>query len=304
MKDFIKPTFVLVIVGIVSAGLLSFVYNKTLPEIEKRAKESLNESLSLVFPVEGVEFENVIPDTLWVAKKDGNVLGIVFVNISKGYSGIIKVVVGLDREGKILKVFVPKDVLTETPGLGMKVAEESFLKQFSGLKKEEVYLKKDGGKIDGITAATISSRATTNAVRNGIEKYFSKIEELSMKWYEKRIKELFPEDSIEMLKENVWRIKDRIVYYSEEEGYGGKIGVIVVLKDKKIEKIYIQSPEEGFDETEGFGSKVREEEFISKFIGKRPEDVKKIDGITGATISSNAVKNAIINGYKMIGGEK
>ncbi len=304
MKDFIKPTLVLVLVGVVAAGLLSFVYNKTLPEIEKRAKEDLNASLSLVFPVEGVEFETIIQDTLWVAKKEGNVLGIVFVNISKGYSGIIKVIVGMDVDGKIMKVFIPKEALTETPGLGMKVAEEFFLKQFSGLKRDDIFLKKDGGKIDGITAATISSRAAVNAVRNGIDKYILRLNEFSIKWYEKRIKEFFPEDSIETLGNNVWKIKERIIYYSEGEGYCGKIGVIVVLKDNKIEKLYIQSPDEGFEETEGFGSKVREEEFLKKFIGKKPEDVLKIDGITGATISSDAVKNAIVNGYKNIGGSR
>lgn len=304
MKDFIKPTLILVLVGVVAAGLLSFVYNKTLPEIEKRAKEDLKASLSLVFPIEGVEFETIIQDTLWVAKKNSNVVGIVFVNISKGYSGIIKVIVGMDLEGKILKVFIPKEALTETPGLGMKVAEEFFLKQFSGLKREEVFLTKDGGKIDGITAATISSKAAVNAVRNGIDKYISKLNELSIKWYEKRIKEFFPEDSFQVIAENVWKVKDRIVYYAEEEGYAGKIGVIVVLKGNKIEKLYIQSQDEGFEETEGFGLKIRDEEFIKKFIGRKPEDVKNIDGITGATISSDAMKKAIINGYKKIGGTK
>ncbi|MBM3709310.1 MAG: FMN-binding protein [Actinobacteria bacterium] len=59
---------------------------------------------------------------------------------------------------------------TETPGLGTRITEISFTDQFKGLGLEDISLSKDGGKIDAITGATISSRAVTNAVRDEIEK--------------------------------------------------------------------------------------------------------------------------------------
>jgi electron transport complex protein RnfG len=57
--------------------------------------------------------------------------------------------------------------------LGAKIITQPFLAQFQGREPEEVALKRDdpSGKIDAITAATISSRALTRAVRQAIEEY-------------------------------------------------------------------------------------------------------------------------------------
>jgi electron transport complex protein RnfG len=67
--------------------------------------------------------------------------------------------------------------LKETPGLGIKVREDWFRDQFRGKKSEELLLKKDGGELDAVTAATISSRAVVNGVREGIERYVQHLTE-------------------------------------------------------------------------------------------------------------------------------
>ena len=84
-----------------------------------------------------------------------------------GYSSIINALVGVDLNNKITGIGIISQ--QETPGLGSNIEKESFLSQFIGKGIEDLNIKKDGGKIDAVTGATISSRAITSGVRNAIE---------------------------------------------------------------------------------------------------------------------------------------
>jgi electron transport complex protein RnfG len=57
---------------------------------------------------------------------------------------------------------------TETPGLGAKITTDAWTGQFTGKTRDQAALKKDGGAIDAISAATISSRAVTRAVHDAM----------------------------------------------------------------------------------------------------------------------------------------
>ena len=61
----------------------------------------------------------------------------------------------------------------ETPGLGTKVSEDAFRSQFDGFnpKRRIFKVRQDGGKIDAVTAATISSRAVVDAIQRAIDAY-------------------------------------------------------------------------------------------------------------------------------------
>ena len=61
--------------------------------------------------------------------------------------------------------------MKETPGLGLKSRDGWFRDQFKGLTADQVRLKKDGGPLDAISAATITSRAVAEGVADGIRKY-------------------------------------------------------------------------------------------------------------------------------------
>lgn len=87
------------------------------------------------------------------------------------------------------------------------------------------------------------------------------------------------------------------------KGYGGDISLLVGVnsdKDLTIRKVSVLS----HSETPGLGSRITEEEFISQFNNKPIEAIKlrsnngEIDAITGATISSTAVVDAVYNEYK------
>jgi electron transport complex protein RnfG len=123
-----------------------------------------------------------------VAKKGGETIGYVATGHASGYSSVLEVMVGVDNSFEIkgVKVLYQK----ETPGLGDKVEEilskktwgtiiagtspdetnlrSWFQAQFDG-KQSPVKVDKEGGDIESITGATISSRAVCNAVNRAVE---------------------------------------------------------------------------------------------------------------------------------------
>jgi len=128
------------------------------------------EAMQKVLP-KAEEFVETTPGMVWEARQGSQVIGHVVAAHTQGYSGPIQGLVGLDSNGAVSGVRVL--VQTETPGLGAKIAGQAFLAQYQGRRVEEMTLKRDdpAGKIDAVTAATISSRALTRAVRQAIEEY-------------------------------------------------------------------------------------------------------------------------------------
>lgn len=171
-KEIIGGILVISFVCGLSGYLLAQVNKKTEPkikEIKKKEEEKINKE---IFP-EGVKFEEKeINGIKFVAVLDSNGLeiGKIFEVKTLGYGGFILLKVGLENDLKIRKIKIKEH--SETPGLGSKITQESFLNQFIGKTKEDLYLKKDRveGKIDAITGATISSRAVVDGVRKLLEK--------------------------------------------------------------------------------------------------------------------------------------
>ena len=88
---------------------------------------------------------------------------------NNGFSGLIRIMVGVDTEGNIINFSVLEH--KETPGLGSKMQEWFLAKgDIRGLNpdKNNLTVSKDGGDVDAITAATISSRAFFDAINRGI----------------------------------------------------------------------------------------------------------------------------------------
>ena len=92
---------------------------------------------------------------------------------SQGYAGEIRLLLGLDAEGKILGVRVLSHA--ETPGLGDKieVSKDNWILGFNGLSlgnppAAEWKVKKDGGRFDAFSGATITPRAVLQAIVSGL----------------------------------------------------------------------------------------------------------------------------------------
>ena len=103
--------------------------------------------------------------TCYPAMLNGELVGFA-VNTwtMKGFSGLVRLMVGFDKTGNIINISVLEQ--KETPGLGTKMTDAGFKNQYNGKNpgKNNLAVKKDRGEIDAITAATISSRAFSDAV--------------------------------------------------------------------------------------------------------------------------------------------
>lgn len=167
----------LTLISLGAAACLGFVYEMTKKPIEI---SNLNKKLNAIKQVVP-EFTNdpnaemyKLPtgegDSLEVyPAKNGEELVGYAVNTytNNGFSGNITLMTGFSPDGSIIDITVLKQ--KETPGLGTKMAEPEFKDQFKGKNPSDFNLKvvKDGGKVDAITAATISSRAFCDAVQRG-----------------------------------------------------------------------------------------------------------------------------------------
>ena len=145
----------LVIISMVAAGALAGVYMLTLGNIEaqKKAKQEAAKQAVLAGHEDGYAVETAVD----------------------GFGGTFRVMVGFDQEGNILGYEILEH--QETPGLGSHM--EHWFKNADkpgqniiGRKAGALQVSKDGGDVDAITAATITSRAFLKAVNQAYAEQF------------------------------------------------------------------------------------------------------------------------------------
>lgn len=174
MKDLIKLGLILMAIASVAAAALSLTNQIASPRIEEYKRAEERRALGEVLP-EAAEFKEVRRDgyTFREGYKDGQMVGVAMTISVSGYGGDIEMMVGIDRSHRIAGVKILSH--SETPGLGARIIEIRkgearpwFLGQFQGKARDQLFLKREGGVIDAITAATISSRAVTEGVREAL----------------------------------------------------------------------------------------------------------------------------------------
>ena len=165
-KEIIAGVVMILVITLLSGYLLAQVFRITKPRIDEQKRieeERLNKE---IFP-EGVIFvDTEEKDLSYTAVFDDekNQIGRIFQVTPSGYGGPIIVKVGFDSEIKVKGVRILGH--TETPGLGAKITDASFLNQFKDKSGNELYLKKyhKEGTVDAITGATISSKAVSDGI--------------------------------------------------------------------------------------------------------------------------------------------
>ncbi len=180
LKNMLLTLFVITAIAGTSLG---FVYKLTEKPIAAAKARKLQAAIKEVVPgftnnpgdnVLEVTSDEGLPIKLYPAKKDGKLIGVAVETMTnKGFGGNVKIMVGFKPDGTIINYQVLEH--QETPGLGTKMAtwfktdkgNQSVLGKNPG--KNNLTVSKDGGEVDAITAATISSRAFLDAVRVGYE---------------------------------------------------------------------------------------------------------------------------------------
>jgi electron transport complex protein RnfG len=177
-----------VILGVFCLGfglLLAITNSVTANDIAARALEDKLNSLGQVIP-DSIHDNNLVKDaltmkndrdkeiTVYRATKEGKITGLAYEIYGTGYAGEIKLMLGVDAQGKILGVRVLAH--KETPGLGDKinVKKTDWILGFTGLSLgnppvEKWKVKKDGGQFDQFAGATITPRGVVRAIKEGLE---------------------------------------------------------------------------------------------------------------------------------------
>lgn len=145
---------------------LAFTNAFTKPVIQETAIRMANEARSEVLPgtSDFTEINGEFSEGINSVFKGSNGEGIAVEVITKGYGGDMKLMVGIDPQGKITGVKVVS--ASETAGVGAKVYEKNFLDLFNG-RSGQLKAVKTGATADDIQAisgATVSSKAVTAGV--------------------------------------------------------------------------------------------------------------------------------------------
>lgn len=170
---------VLFTITLVASAAVGGVYTITKEPIAQAKVAAVNAALQQVLP----EYEtttsqtievNSLPVVAHTATVADKAVGYAIESLSKnGFGGTVRLMVGFDTEGTILNINVLEQ--KETPGLGTKMADEGnpLILSFKEKRASDVNMtvKKDGGDIDALTAATISSRAYAEAVAVAYEAF-------------------------------------------------------------------------------------------------------------------------------------
>ena len=168
MNKKLPAWIVLTVISLVAALALGATYNGTKDRIAAQEAEkavAVRQELlpqAASFTLVEHEGENEVYQGLDAADA---VVGYVSVGTVTGFGGPVEVTVGMDPEGTLTGVRVGGANFSETAGLGAKSKDEAFYGQFAG-KTYPVDLSKNGGEIDAITAATITSSAVVRGVND------------------------------------------------------------------------------------------------------------------------------------------
>lgn len=197
-----------------AAGLaIGFTNSKTKDKIAAQQKLAQNSALEAVLPekvtVKEKKGQEELPEKYWAASNDNGVAGYAFEVSSRGYSGDIKYMVGVEPSGDIIGVSILQQ--SETPGLGSRVEEVAstkyiwnpfgssekkepwFTEQFEGLScLEPISINKSIGEwhkldksareklekknaVSAITGSTISTKAVVKGIEKEIAAYIKQI---------------------------------------------------------------------------------------------------------------------------------
>jgi len=269
MKRIIMRSVLLTVLASLAAWALSVTYMNTKPRIDAYLEQEAKRARKELLP-EASEFEavNIGEQEYFIAyDKRGKRVGVTIKTKTRGYSGPIEMLMGFNMKGEITGLKILNQ--SETPGLGAKIMENWFIKQFIKLKADHLSFRKEDpkGKIEAITAATISSRAVLEGAKKLFGLYGDFLEYLK---------------KIEILK----YVRDGS-YTGEAKGFNGWIRVMVSVQSHRLVEIAILQQQEVAE----YWSKVKQK-IPQEILEKQNMDV---DVVSGATYSSKGLVEAVNN---------
>jgi electron transport complex protein RnfG len=181
MREMIKMIVVLTVLSVFSGGLLAAVRNGTKDKIENQQLQFVkgpaisailegasNNPISDRFKLKDAETER----SFFVGVFNGEADTVAFESFGKGFGGELGVMIGVNtKDDKIIGVGITTH--SETPGVGSRAkSDPSFAAQFKGVSLTgEFKVKSDGGQVDAVSGATLTSRGVSVALTDAGQVY-------------------------------------------------------------------------------------------------------------------------------------
>lgn len=193
LRETVSTGVALLVFAVAAAALLAGAQLLTRPTIEKSEQAEKLAYVAQTLPAGSFD-NDLIGDALplpadpllglkrpghaYPARRGGETRAVVLEVVAPdGYSGEIRLLVGIHADGRVAGVRVTAH--KETPGLGdyIEIARSPWIRQFDGRAlgdppAEQWRVKKDGGRFDHLAGATVTPRAVVKAVRRALE-YFA-----------------------------------------------------------------------------------------------------------------------------------
>ena len=165
----LRLALTLLAITAVVAAALAGVNSITAPAIAELNAQKTQNAIELVLPGGGESVD--FPETALVSKVYASETGYAVEVTPGGFDNTITMMVGVDKAGSVLGISIISH--TETAGLGAVAADknpkgEAFRNEFVGATGS-VSVSKDGGEVEAITGATITSRAVCVGVNAALE---------------------------------------------------------------------------------------------------------------------------------------
>ncbi len=269
MREIIKLSVTLAVVATISALLLTGVYMLTDPVIQERQEREYCDALEQCFP----GFAEFVSEEIYDSRYDivydssGDIMGVMATIKQQGYDGYITYNLAIDSNTEILAINIVSH--SETPGLGDVITTDAFKDQFIGKDFHDPL--ETGVDVDVVSGATVSTSSMIKSIRNTLNEVGEK--------YMGQEKKAF----------DVSKVPDG-TYQGSVEGTYGIMIVEVEVASGVIQNIEI----------------LEQNETVSYFVEAYPlipakiidEQKLDIDVITGATLSSERIINAVRNALK------
>ena len=299
MGDIVKLALRLFIFALVASVLLAVTNEVTKGPIEQQKLASKMAALNTVLPgceYEQIEYEGISDDSaldeIFIGKNaDGSIKGYALTANPQGYGGEIPITLGVSEGGYVTQVYVGS--LQETQGLGSRVGDDAFKEQFIAIAADPDTLRND---VDTIAGATISSSAFVNAVQE-------------MLTYTKGTLGIEPhagdKDAI---------LAEAAAINGGDEGEDAPVetttntyGVtgfapfkVDVTVDSNGKIVSVSVPEN--NETSGFGADLIADQSVFDALVGQDIATAQIDVKSGATLTSNAINDALKQAAADLGG--
>lgn len=326
---------VLFTITLIAAAAVGGVYVLTEQEIKIQEENAKSEALKNVLPAFDSSAATVVSldgmdITVNKATRGGDVVGYAVETMTKsGFAGEISLMVGFDVEGKVLNINVLKQA--ETPGLGTKMCDDGNPLLASALvvspaDADKFKVKKDGGELDALTAATISSRAYYDAVSRAYRAFCEvsgaaeapEVVDPMVAAVEALMPEAATQDVVELVVDEQpvkvhvatsdAAVAGYVVESTTDKGYAGVIR-LAVLFDAAGNVLNVKVAELHESDERAYEMCADENPLLNSVKSISPADAEayclkseggELDALSGATVSSMAYYDAVARAYRAL----